>query len=164
MIKKLLFWDSCLKRNVIDCFPTLQEFLATNYNMLLHESVKADIMEHLQQLTKQLRKYFPKMDNANSWICNPFKVPESLPVPPLPVHEQEKLLDLSCDSGLKLEFACKPLADFWVQRMKDYPYLSKRAVKFLMPFSTTYFCETGFSALMAIETKYPQRLNAENDL
>lgn len=64
------------------------------------------------------------MDNANSWIRNPFKVPQSLPIPPLPVHEQEKLLDLSCDSGLKLEFECKPLADFWVQRIEDYPYLS----------------------------------------
>ncbi|XP_026508959.1 zinc finger BED domain-containing protein 5-like [Terrapene carolina triunguis] len=75
MIKKLLFWDSCLKRNEIDSFPTLQEFLAANDNMVLHECVKADIMEHLQQLSKQLRKYFPKMDNANSWIRNPFKVP-----------------------------------------------------------------------------------------
>ena len=33
----------------------------------------------------------------------------------------------------------------------------------LIPFATTYFCESGFSALLAVKTKQRNRLAAKDD-
>jgi hypothetical protein len=35
---------------------------------------------------------------------------------------------------------------------------------FLMPFSTTYLCETGFSVLVVLKSKYRNKLDVEPDL
>lgn len=48
--------------------------------------------------------------------------------------------------------------------MEDYADLSKRALRVLMPFATTYLWEAGFSSLTAVKTKYRQRMDAEKDL
>lgn len=42
--------------------------------------------------------------------------------------------------------------------------MSQKAVKILIPFATTYLCETGFSALAAIKSKYRSRLNIAKEV
>ena len=54
------------------------------------------------------------------------------------------------------------LATFWVALMREYPPLSGEALK-LLPFTLTYSCETGFSKLTALKTKY-RGAQIENDL
>lgn len=94
--------------------------------------------------------------------CDPFEA--SLPVPQLSLLEQEQLIDLTTDGVLWLQFKPKPLVDFWAEAMA-YPVLAKKALKVLMPFASSYLCEAGFSALVAVKTKYWQRLDAvEKDL
>lgn len=56
------------------------------------------------------------------------------------------------------------LIDFWAARQSEYPELSRKAVNFLLPFATTYLCESGFSHLVMIKTKYRNRLDAESEL
>ncbi|MBN3325960.1 ZBED5 protein, partial [Atractosteus spatula] len=46
----------------------------------------------------------------------------------------------------------------------EYPALSLKAVRFLMPFTTAYLCEKGFSTPTAIKTKYRNKMDAESDL
>ena len=46
----------------------------------------------------------------------------------------------------------------------EYTDLSNKALMFLMPFATTYLCENGFSALVALKTKYRNKLDVEPDL
>ena len=56
-------------------------------------------------------------------------------------------MDLSCDTALKLIFSQMHLTHFWTIVYLEYTDLSTKALMFLMPFATTYLCETGFSAL-----------------
>jgi hypothetical protein len=51
-------------------------------------------------------------------------------------------------------FPFLPLLEFWFQAKYVYPKISKRAVRHLLPFATTYLCET----------TYGNRLNVEPDL
>jgi hypothetical protein len=47
---------------------------------------------------------------------------------------------------------------------EEHPHLSKKAINILFPFATSYLCETGFSGLAALKTKYRSVLNIESDL
>lgn len=44
----------------------------------------------------------------------------------------------------------------------EYAELSEIAIKLLLNFTSTYLCETSFSAMTVIKTKQRNRLNAEN--
>ena len=46
----------------------------------------------------------------------------------------------------------------------EYPLLPNKAVNILLPFATTYLCETAFSALTNMKTKYRSRLVVESDM
>lgn len=78
--------------------------------------------------------------------------------------EWEPLIELSCDETLKSAFRSQTLLDFWIQQRTESPALSDKAVRFLLPFKTTYLCEKGFSSLTFIKTKYRTRLDAEPSL
>jgi len=51
------------------------------------------------------------------------------------------------------DFNSKNVAEFWCSLTRAYPRLVKRAMVALIPFATSYLCESGFSALLAIKTK-----------
>ena len=127
----------------------------------LTDNVKCAIAKHLCELGAQLRRYFPKMDDTNNWICYPF---HALPAVHLPISEQESPIEITTSGSVKMEFNQKPLPDFWIGLHSEYPALANRAVKTLMPFATTYLCESGFSALTSMKTKYRHRLCVRNDL
>ena len=46
----------------------------------------------------------------------------------------------------------------------EYPLLSQKAVKILLPFATTYLCEVRFSALTYLKNTYRSGLAPENDV
>jgi len=46
----------------------------------------------------------------------------------------------------------------------EYPLLSNKAVNIFLPFAATYLCETVFSTLTNMKTKYRSRLVVENDM
>ena len=71
----------------------------------------------------------------------------------LSTDTEDELLQLSEYSILKLSFKGKELLDFWICAISEYPILAKRAVKFLLPLTTTYLCESGFSYVTVIKTK-----------
>jgi hypothetical protein len=75
------------------------------------------------------------------------------------------LIEISANCALKLQFKENSLANFWLHVRTDYPELSYKALKVLIPFLTTYLCEKAFSALMYLKNKYRDRLrNVESDL
>ena len=64
----------------------------------------------------------------------------------------------------KIQFREKSLSAFWLSVSTEYPLLSNKAVNILLPFTTTYLCETAFSAVTNMKTKYRSRLVVENDM
>ena len=45
-----------------------------------------------------------------------------------------------------------------------FPQLAESALNILVPFATTYLCESGFSTLVSIKTKPRNRLDPEDDM
>lgn len=54
------------------------------------------------------------------------------------------------------------LEEFWLKIRDKYSALSRKAVNKLLPFTTTYLCETAFSTMSIIKTKHRNRLDAED--
>ena len=67
-------------------------------------------------------------------------------------NELEELAEISCDRTLKISFMQQQLSKFWLTIASEYPLLSQKAVKILLPFATTYLCEAEFSALTNLKT------------
>jgi hypothetical protein len=135
-------------------------FLCAN-ELKLTDNIKCEIAKHLSQLGVQLRRYFPKTGDTNNWIRYPF---HALPPVQLPISEQESLIEIATSGSVKMFFNQKPLPYFWIGLHSEFLALANCAVKKLMPFATTYLCESGFSALTSMKTKYRYRLWVENYL
>lgn len=56
------------------------------------------------------------------------------------------------------------LAYFWLSVETEFPHLSKKVMKLLVPFTATYLCEYGFSALTLIKSRHWSRLHVGDDL
>ena len=79
----------------------------------------------------------------------------------------EELLELQSRQMWKDKFKKASLTQFWANMQSMEPSLSdlcKQAATALLPFPTTYLCESGFSTLTMIKTKYRNRLQPEDDI
>lgn len=158
-IKKLNLWCSRLEKGIFDSFQTLTDFIEFSEQPLSGDFVES-VIEHMRSLASQLRIYFPHCPEKNDWMKNPFVDSEY----ELPYDEEEQLIELSCDSKFKMLFPSLPLLEFWFQSKAVYPEISRRAVKYMLPFATTYLCETTFSHLVHMKNKYRNKLDVEPDL
>ena len=157
--RKLKFWCENVKIDDFACFPLLQNFLGDN-NLTIDQSVKSDIVRHLQELQNTFLLYFPKGMFNCDWVRNPF----SCSTAPFTGKTMEEFIELSSDGNLKLQFTSHLSSKFWLSVQKEYPTLAREALKKLLPFATTYLCETGFSRYVSTKTKYRNRLDAEADM
>lgn len=106
--------------------------------------------------------YFPAQSENFDWVQNPFI--EYCDTFQLQMKEREEHIEISTDFTLKSIFIAGDILNFWLQIYNQYLELSKRAIKILMPFVTTYMCEKSFSLYIATKTKYRNRLDAEDDM
>lgn len=172
--KSLKLWLARLRRPdpSFYMFPTLlrhieeQDVVATQINCL-----SALIQSHLAVLVDRFDGYFPQEKYSalhdKRWIQNPFEYEsaESLLELKLSPAEEAELLQLSCDSTLKKRYECATtLSSFWIGISAEYPVLSGASISTLIPFTTTYMCELGFSVLTKTKTKHRNRLNASADM
>ena len=84
------------------------------------------------------------------WVINPFG---SYETSNLSCEEEEELIELRNDKFHRLGFAEKSLDEFWLSLKQLFPALSLKAVKIILPFASSWFCEFGFSALTEIKSK-----------
>jgi len=156
---KLDLWGRRVDRGVFDMFQTVVGVLGeTEAGPFLSQLVR----DHLVALSNEFERYFPSSKDprqTNEWVRNPFvNIPNS---PNLSAQEEEQLIEIANDGGLKSVYKETSLAGFWIKTKAEYPEI---AVKVLKTFPTTYLCEAGFSAMTATKTKLRNRLDISNTL
>ncbi|CAM4568285.1 unnamed protein product [Leuciscus chuanchicus] len=70
------------------------------------------------------------------------------------VIHREALASRQLSSELSEDMTDITLSEFWLSEERQYPHLGQRAIGILLPFATSYLCETGFSAVAALKTNY----------
>jgi hypothetical protein len=116
------------------------------------------VLEHASALEDKMKQYFLSLKvNECDWVRNPFAVTTEN-TKHLPLQEAEELTELQADRTMKLKCREETLLQFWILVKREFPVLSENAISVLLPFSTTYLCEQGFSALANIENKKRERL------
>ena len=161
-VRKLQLRLGDIEKNNLAAFPLLCEFISEN-DLHIDSQLKLDIAQHCQQLIEKFHLYFPKNYEEFGWIRFPFSTTVDLP-DDFSTHEKDFFSDLSCGGRLKNKFEASILSSFWLHCQSDFPKISTRATKFLLPFCTSYLCERGFSAMLAIKSKYRSRLELEPNL
>ena len=135
-------------------FYRLTEITEDDFN----ENLKEDIISHLRNLLDEFEQYFPEINTGSILVkvaINPF------------IHKvkiQEEFTELTNNSFAKDEFHSCKLEEFWVKMQHCNPRIGIQALNILVPFSSTYLCECGFSALPTIKSKARTRLHVQSDI
>jgi hypothetical protein len=162
-IRKLLLWKSNIEDHKYESFETFETFIIEN-NVNVSDSIITEISKHLNALKEKFDYYFTEeMKNCQekNWIAHPFQ--DNITTG-LSSKADEELIDLSENTLLKLNFNRSKLTQFWLSVQQTFPILSTEALKILLPFTSSYLCEVGFSAMVGIKTKYRNKLQLSNSL
>ena len=169
----LLLWQTRLKSNRPSyyMFPTLLKHIEENIiNEECLKEIKSEILIHLTSLSQTFHHYFPEEKFAslkeNIWIKDPFafQTPESIIELNLVPEEENELLQLSSSFTLRNYYKTLSLSAFWIKIKEEFPLLSRKSILLLLPFTSTYLCELGFSILTRLKTKKRNRLNSAPDM
>lgn len=116
-IRKIDLWSTSIGTKQFDSFQCIQEIMedVSNYSVTNFEQVFADMQAALLNLKQQLCDYFPEeIQNSNDsyrWVLNPFLV-DSFQHVNIPINMKEKLIDISSDGMLKLDFFPRTRTNF----------------------------------------------------
>lgn len=160
--EKIHLWKRKVQVGNFSSFSHLNELLSEKTKIEQYDVTK-EVSSHLDSLAEEFIHYFPDVSMENSlWtlVQNPFNTDVELLLESL----QEEAIDLKCDSSAKRDFETMKLEEFWVKYLPMYPKVGEEALRVILPFSSTYLCEAGFSALVVLKTKQRNRLDVENDL
>ena len=118
--------------------------LLTTLSVEPNDQLSQEIHDHLKL------HYFPDLVSC-TYAVNPFCIDPALL--PVGTGEQEEIIDIQVDNTAKSKLnKCSPI-DFWLIMGSTYPTLAQSTVQQLLIFPSTWECEQGFSALMAIKSK-----------
>ena len=161
-MSKLDNWKRKICTNNVAMFEELSSILKVDDEEHVLPSLEKElILQHLEALESEFIKYFPEIDNDElGLIRNPF----ILPVEKVPDSLQDEFLELKADSCARDLFNEKSFTEFWPLMCDSYPKVTKKAIQGILPFVSTYLCESGFSTLLQIKTKQRNRLDVENDM
>jgi hypothetical protein len=78
--------------------------------------------------------------------------------------EEENVIEPSCDKTLKTKFGSMEVTKFWLLIKDEYPLLSAKARRILLPIVTAYLCKAGFLAVAVKKSKYHVKINVEEEM
>ena len=151
-----------LDENRIYMLSNLSAFFAEND--IEQETMNRTILsvkEHVKIIEKEISGYFPNLPDTPFALA---RSPFTIRVEDVPESAQEEFIELIASVAAKTDISSMSVTKFWIKGLQSYPVLSEIALRLILPFPTTYLCETGFSSLLVIKSKYRSRLVAENDL
>ena len=141
-------WKRKVERGHVASFLRLNKVIGEEP---LAKELQHEIKEHLIILQEEFKRYFHETDiNENVQLTlarNPFRCT----VDELPDDIQEEFLELINNTAAKEEFQEQQQfnsSNCWVKMLSTFPKTSKFALKVLIPFSSTYLCESGFLTLL----------------
>ncbi|XP_014776045.1 zinc finger BED domain-containing protein 5 [Octopus bimaculoides] len=162
---RLELWHQKLDRKNFASFPQLNMFIDENVIQVGDDIVEL-MKQHVSILGREIFLYFPDFhgfDKYFRFIRNSFV----LSVSDLPTQDnsiQDQFIDLVNDRGEKC-FSCEMCcSDFWIEMARSYFDVVKVSLKVLMPFPTTYECETPFSTFLANKTKSRNQLDVTPEM
>ena len=145
-VRKLQLRLGDIEKYNLAAFPLLCEFISEN-DLHIDSQLKLDIAQHFQQLIEKFHLYFQKiMKNLIGFVFH-FQL---LSIFQMIFPLMKRILFL--------------ISSFWLHCQSDFPKISTRATKFLLPFCTSYLCKCGFSAMLATKSKCRSRLELEPNL
>ncbi|XP_068225357.1 protein FAM200A-like [Palaemon carinicauda] len=100
---------------------------------------------------------------TDAWIYRPFSVKDSA-ISDTDVAAKVEFYQIREDSQLRVDFAEQKLPKFWAKLKDHCPILSMRALTMLIQSPSTYRCEVGFSAMVALKMKARNRLVIDADM
>lgn len=164
--RKLALWKIRVTKDRLDMFPNACQEILQLRSATDKSALKSIISAHLNKLQTRFNDYFPESAQSaeEEWVRDPFET--DVESAALPSEEENQLIELTCDQSMKTKFSKVSLSQFWcsVTVTSEYSTLARRAIKILLPFSTTYLCESGFSTLVQLKSKQRNRLDTEHDL
>ena len=117
--KKVAIWKKRMREDDLDIFPLVQKL------------VFPIIGEHLTRLENKIKQYFPSISIEEfDWICNPFLDLSVINHYNFKLCREEELARISSNRTLKLNYVQLPMDAFWISVIKEYPTLSKKAIKY----------------------------------
>ena len=123
--------------------------------------LQENIIFYLTALEEEFKHYFPEVsDKELNLVRNPFRCS----VDSIPDEQQDELIDLQNDSTAKDLLDDNTVEEFWIRMIGSYPNVARVARCSLLPFVSTYLCESGFSIMLLIKTAHRNRLELEDDI
>ena len=82
----------------------------------------------------------------------------------IPDEQQDELNDLQNDFTAKDLLDDKTIEEFWIHMIGSYPDVAKVAFFSLLPFVSTYLCDSSFSTMLFIKTALRNHLELEGNI
>ena len=142
-----------MARDEYDMCPEL-----TKYTCGKEVDIEQTIIRHLRQLAQKFVGHVDALSPINEidWIIDSFAGTD---LPLLPLFVAEEFMEITAEPTNHISLASftekhsKDLANihFCSSMYKMQPTVSKFVIKKLIPFATTWLCETGFSAMCVLK-------------
>ena len=153
---KLKLWCQKAEEWFLEMFPLTKAAVAETDGLPV---LKKSITNHLHILQQRLSHYFPDLHISHyDWVRNLFNQSVIKAANVVDLLPQEQLLELSMDRSLQLKHNEMDLDTFWISVRHEYPDLFQQVILILLPFVTTYLCESAFSSLTSIKNKHRSKL------
>ncbi|KRX18517.1 Zinc finger BED domain-containing protein 5 [Trichinella nelsoni] len=149
-------WPLEVFYNISDVYTNNSYLLWIHYNpekrlprALMSAHIVQKVQSEEQEISQSTVQVTSNKKRSRCQLCEATdnKTSSRFNVENLPYEPQEEATEMQFNSLAKDSFESILLESFWVKLQVEYPKISPQSLRILVPFASTYHCETGFSAL-----------------